>query len=303
MKILVPIDLIHSILPTLDLLDHLVDLKQADVKFLYVREMLPAYENLMQSVGSFADDWDRQLDQKASNLFAEARARIEGKCRSVDDELATGPAAMMIEQVARDEAYPVTVLTPGKHSPAERLFAGSVTARAVEHVPGTVIVARPNEKIAQGGLKRIMIGFDGSHNAREAIERSLVQFRIVESGADVVIVHSVDMIEPIKFMTPIAFVSALEQNMLMQGQAFLAEAEKLLKVAGVKKFDCCLVEGDPAAELTKMAKDTNADLLIIGAQGHSAIERFVVGSVSEKVASHAPCSVAVIKPEKAKKKK
>jgi nucleotide-binding universal stress UspA family protein len=297
MKILVPIDLVHSIKPTIDQLKVLMDLSKADIKLLYVREILPAYENLMQSVGTFSDDWNQQLDRKAAHLFEEAQNILKACCHSVATEIVSGPPAMMIEQVARDEGYGITVLTPGRHNPAERLFVGSVTDRVVAHCPGTIIVSRTHTETAKNGLKRIIIGFDGSENAREALARSISQFNIIESGAEVLIVYSVDMIEPIKFLTPIEFVSALEQNMLMQGQTFLADAEKILKAAGVKKINCCLVEGDPAAELTKMAKDVSADLVVLGAQGHSAIERFLVGSVSGKVVTHTPCSVAVIKPE------
>src|SRR5947209_7007335 len=108
MKILVPIDLVHPVKPILSLLQMLMDISQADVKLLYVRELLPAYENLMQSVGSFAEDWDRQIDDRAHKLFDEARAFIEPSCKSVQTEITSGPAAMMIDTVARDEAYDIT---------------------------------------------------------------------------------------------------------------------------------------------------------------------------------------------------
>src|SRR5207247_1778532 len=125
-------------------------------------------------------------DNKARKLFEEAKAYISPHCKLVETEIATGPTAMMIEQVAKDENYGVTVMTPGKHSPAERLFSGSVTARAVAHVPGTVVVSRPHVHGMKDGLRRVLFGFDGSHNARQAIERSLTLLNIVESDAEVV---------------------------------------------------------------------------------------------------------------------
>lgn len=300
MKILVPIDFVHPVKATLDLLMSLVDVSTADVKFLYVRELLPAYEHLMESIGTFAEDWDRQLDDRAHKIFGEAMTTAKQHCKSVQTEITSGPVAMMIDTVARDEGYDMTVLTPGPHSPAERLFAGSVTARAVAHLPGTVLVARPQEKGKTDGLSRILIGFDGSKNAKQAIDRAAEVFKLKESSAKITVVYSVDIVDPVKFLTPIEFVSAIEQNMLMQGEAFLAHAEGRLKQAGISsdKIDLCLIEGNPTSELIKMAKETSADLIVMGAQGHSAVERFLLGSVSDKVALHAPCSVAIVKPEK-----
>ena len=54
--------------------------------------------------------------------------------------------------------------------------------------------------------------------------------------------------------------------------------------------------GSPGAELTRLAKDENADLVVLGALGHSAIARVLLGSVSEHVATRADCSVLVVRP-------
>lgn len=303
MKILVAIDLVHPIQSTLELLKSTVDLKHADVKLLYVRELLPAYENVIHAQGSFSTDWDQQMDSKAHSLFDEAQIHLNGAVKSFETEITSGSPASMIETVAHDEGYDMIVVTPGKHNPAERLFAGSVTARVVNHAKGIVFIAKPQPETLKDGLTNVLIGFDGSTNARLAIEKALTLFDLTNKNVKVTVAHSVDLVDPVKFLMPLEFVSALEQNLLMQGETFLADAEKLLKGAGVSNIQSCLVEGNPAGELIKLAKDSKADLIIIGAQGHSAVEHFLVGSVSQKVATNAPCSVAVVKVPKEKSKK
>ena len=292
MKILVPVDLVQPIEPTIDVLKALVPLSKADVKLLYVREMLPAFENVIKSYGSFADDWDRETDAKAKAVLDQAIVKLQSLCKSVTGEVTNGPAAMIIETVARDEHFDMTVLSPRRHNVADRIFSGSVSNKVVHHARGTVLVARADtsEKLAN-----VVIGFDGSKNACDAVVKSIEQFAIIENQAKVTVVHSVDLAEPIKLLSPVAFVSALEQNLLMQGEALLAQAEKILSEAGVKNIELCLIEGDPASELIKLAKDAAADLVVMGARGHSSVEHFRIGSVSEKVAAHAHCSVAVIK--------
>lgn len=295
MKILVPVDLIQPIQPIITILNALVPLANADLKLLYVREMLPAFENVVKTSGSFPDDWDREFDAKAKAVMDEAIVQLQPLCKSVTGEVTHGPAAMIIETVARDEHFEMIVLAPRQHSVADRIFSGSVTNKVVHRAAGTLLIARPGS-LAGGRLANVMIGFDGSKNACEAITRSLQQFSIAENQPKVTVVHSVDLAEPYKLFGPVAFVSALEQNLLMQGETFLAQAEKILTDAGVKDIELCLIEGDPASELIKMAKDISADLVVIGARGHSTADHLMVGSVSEKVAAHAHCGVAVIKP-------
>lgn len=54
-----------------------------------------------------------------------------------------------------------------------------------------------------------------------------------------------------------------------------------------------LLSGHAAEEITKLADSEQVDLVSIGARGMNALERFLLGSTSEKVLSHAPCSVLV----------
>lgn len=51
--------------------------------------------------------------------------------------------------------------------------------------------------------------------------------------------------------------------------------------------------GSPAREILKKADDWEPDLIAVGSQGHSGLGRFLLGSVSQKVANEAHCSVRV----------
>jgi len=51
--------------------------------------------------------------------------------------------------------------------------------------------------------------------------------------------------------------------------------------------------GQPADEITNYAKESKSDLIVVGAHGTSLVEYMLIGSTSETVARHAPCSVLV----------
>ena len=55
--------------------------------------------------------------------------------------------------------------------------------------------------------------------------------------------------------------------------------------------------GAPQRELLEIAKEEDVDLIVIGAVGHSAVRRLLLGSVSDHIATHAECSVLIVRPE------
>lgn len=64
-----------------------------------------------------------------------------------------------------------------------------------------------------------------------------------------------------------------------------------------------VLDGSPAATIIDKARDWDADLLVLGSHGRSGLERFLMGSVAEKVVSNAPCSVLIVKSKQKKDQK
>jgi nucleotide-binding universal stress UspA family protein len=60
-----------------------------------------------------------------------------------------------------------------------------------------------------------------------------------------------------------------------------------------------LVTGDPADQILTAAENLDADLIILGSRGLNAVQRFLLGSVSTKVTTHAPCAALVVRPKAA----
>ena len=56
-----------------------------------------------------------------------------------------------------------------------------------------------------------------------------------------------------------------------------------------------LLEGDPAAEITRYAAGAGVDVIVIVTHGRTGVERLMMGSVAERVMRDAPCSVLVVK--------
>jgi nucleotide-binding universal stress UspA family protein len=68
-------------------------------------------------------------------------------------------------------------------------------------------------------------------------------------------------------------------------------------VPSLETVETEVVAGTPEQELVKKAEEWEADLIVTGSHGHGFWKRTWLGSVSDALIHHAPCSVLVIKDE------
>jgi nucleotide-binding universal stress UspA family protein len=296
MKVLVPIDIVQPLQPLLDELQKLVALKSSDLTLVYVKEQLPSYELVVGTTGDFKDDWTHKVDEKAKSTLAEAKAILEDKCNSVSTEIATGPPAMMIDEIARDDHYDMTVVTPHKHTLPGKVFLGSVSSKVLKHVKNTILIARPKEGSTKT-IRRVVMGIDGSDQSKYALRESVKRFSI-RKDTEITLLHAVAVADVMKMVSPIEYITMVENNLLLEGETYIAEGQKILAEEGYDNVQTVMKEGDPTHEILNLAESIDADLIVIGAQGRTAVQHFLLGSVSHKIATGSKCSTAIVKPPK-----
>lgn len=79
-----------------------------------------------------------------------------------------------------------------------------------------------------------------------------------------------------------------------QAKALVAKAADRLRDAGLNATPI-LEEDDPKSRIIDLATEWRADLIVLGSHGRTGLNRFLIGSVSEAVARHAPCSVEIVR--------
>ena len=181
------------------------------------------------------------------------------------------------------------------HSEIVRFFLGNVAKTVLREVPCSVGIIRPftGDKLAKVGMK-ILLATDGSKYS-EAAARSVAE-RAWPKGTKIKIVSVLALPELV--IGPLYGVAEVidraEEVKKEHAQEAISAAGKILSGAGLKSGGVALV-GDPRARILDEAKEWGADLIVVGAQGRSGIDRILQGSVSEAVAIHAHCSVEVIR--------
>lgn len=79
------------------------------------------------------------------------------------------------------------------------------------------------------------------------------------------------------------------------------EAEELVKRAGeglTRAGRCAsgkVITGVPRHAISAYAEEWGADLILVGSHGHSAVGRFLIGSVAQGILRKAPCSVEIVR--------
>ena len=77
-------------------------------------------------------------------------------------------------------------------------------------------------------------------------------------------------------------------------EGVLARAARELEAEGLE-VDTHAREGDPAHVIIEAAEELGAELIVVGSRGLTGLERFLMGSVSSKLAQHAPTSLMVVR--------
>ncbi len=137
-------------------------------------------------------------------------------------------------------------------------------------------------------MERIVVGFDGSEHSRKALERAAD----ISNGATVAVVSSANVSPYLR--DPSGAVSPVDPADADARTRALAEAREYLAGRGVKG-EFIEGHGKPADVIVEEAKESNADLIVVGTRGLGATKQLFMGSVSTNVVHHAPCDVLVVR--------
>lgn len=145
-----------------------------------------------------------------------------------------------------------------------------------------------------------VIGVDMGSTGDDAICEGL---RMIEAGA-LDTLHLLFIVDPTEVLDDGDFRALeYEEKALARAPAMLEQrARQRAQDLGLAKLRDRSVQGhgrlgDPATSLLQMCVDYEADLLIIGTHGRRGLDRWLEGSVAEKVVRDAHCPVLVARPK------
>ena len=137
--------------------------------------------------------------------------------------------------------------------------------------------------------KKILVPTDGSEFAKKAEKHALFLSKV--SGAEIVAVS----------VTENNFVNGLplDDEIYQLNQILKERSEENLKEFDELNEDDVKIthvirEGSPARVILEVAQEEDIDLIVMGSSGKSGFDRFIMGSVADKVVNSAKCAVLVV---------
>lgn len=248
------------------------------------------------TVVSVVPEYKGDLDMVAiGNVMASIRKPCEDALRKAE-ELARAEGALIktvceegepfekIIDLAVAENCELIVMGRRGLSRLERVLIGSVTARVIGHSPIDVLVV-PHD--AEVGWKRILLATDGSKYSKSASERA-IDFAFQYSG-QIIAVSVVDV--PAEFYGEAP--GAIE-DLIKKAKGYVEDVKIRAESVGIK-VETFVREGETYKTILDLAKDLNADTIVMGSHGRTGIRRLLMGSVTEKVIGYSTCPVLVVK--------
>jgi nucleotide-binding universal stress UspA family protein len=137
-------------------------------------------------------------------------------------------------------------------------------------------------------MKTILAANDGSESAKRAFQFAIELAKAF--GAGVIVVSVAQPSEPPTSVETAALLEAATEHFEKDFVGFRETA----KAAGVP-LETVIVVGHPADQIVHQAALREADLIVMGHRGKSRIQRWLLGSVSKRVLSYAPCTVTIVR--------
>jgi nucleotide-binding universal stress UspA family protein len=236
--------------------------------------------------------------EAARNLAIAASRRMQTIFPTWDvraEALIGSPATAILSKA--DEWKPDLIVV-GSHgrSALGRFILGSVSQKVVTEAHCSVRVAR-GRGIDAVAPARILLGFDGSFDARAAVHTIASREWPEKSAIRVIAILAPTISDsPLLPWTP-EQIAQREASAREWMQKQVEAAAEELRSSGLAVTPV-ITAGDPKQVLLDEVDGWGADCLFIGARGHNRLVRFMLGSVATAVATRAHCSVEVVRTKK-----
>jgi nucleotide-binding universal stress UspA family protein len=225
------------------------------------------------------------LDRLAGGI----RQNIEGSNAKVSLKIQAGePADNICDVVSKNKIELIIMASVSASGIKIGKMLGSVTDHVCHTVPIPVMLIRPNyvpkSKNKTPLINKLLVPTDGSDLSKMAIP---VGEKIAEAlKLPVIIFEMSEMIRPYNNWSgygPIIDYTFIDKDINKQVREEVAILNAQLKQKGLEATGLVTSGFDAATEIEKVCKKNDIDLIIMSTHGRSGLDRWLMGSVAEKV--------------------
>lgn len=143
-------------------------------------------------------------------------------------------------------------------------------------------------------FERIMIATDGSKHSERAAEAGIELARL--SGGAITIIYVADT-GRLSHLPEDMAIASIRSLLIREGEDATNYVEEMATRAGVASTKI-VVEGNPGEELLKRSSESGVEVMVMGSVGRTGLDKFLLGSVAEKVVRNSRVPVLTVPGEK-----
>lgn len=139
-------------------------------------------------------------------------------------------------------------------------------------------------------FEKILAATDGSEHGLRAAKVAVELGRI--SGGKVYAVYVADT-QRTAHLPDDMLLFSIKELLLKEGKDAIKLVQEMAENSGVD-FKGAVVEGNPSDEIMRYAKKEGTDVIVVGAVGRTGLDKFLLGSVAEKVVRNSKIPVLTV---------
>ncbi|CAL9492833.1 Universal stress protein [Nocardiopsis dassonvillei] len=237
-----------------------------------------------------------EIQGQAAEVLRDAAAHVAEVRPGVEAETVTALEEAPLALLRQSHPHDLLVVGTRGMGTVKAMFVGSVSVRLAAQAPCPVAVVPAHDgKPTATGLKRIVVGVDGSPNSRRALGAAVDL--VAGTGGELVVVHSWEVPYP---YDPVALTASgfQPQEDLFEKQSEQLVAEMLAEAIDEQRDDVAIdvtvvrTQDAPVNAILKAAE--GADAIVVGSRGRGTVRGLLLGSVSQGLLHHSKIPVVVL---------
>jgi nucleotide-binding universal stress UspA family protein len=264
-------------------------------RIVYVSHVVEQSDVFSDLARTIFTDWKKQALNKARELVDRLAEPLSSHTSTARGLVREGKAKRTLLQLISDYRIDLTVVAPFASFRAKRFLLGSISETILHDSPTSVAIARA--RLRRQNRRTILLGLDGSTSAQKSAKWVLSH---ISPRCRVLLVYVQE--PPDTLLDRMARMSTEISPQLRRAQKarnrraarYLERTGNLLRAKG-HSVTIQIDEGPAATQILDVAERNNADLIVLGSRGLGTFDRYTLGSVSNKVARFAGCSVVIVK--------
>jgi len=206
------------------------------------------------------------------------------------------PGPQLIEVAADVDADLIVLGTQGL-SGLKHLLIGSTAEYVVRRSACPVLTVHPSDRVLEGSIETVILPTDLSSDADFAVDAFIEIF--VNAGRPQVVLAYADRTPP--YLEPFRHGALLRLN---ERDVVKEEIERKMEPVAERlraarfEVETEVLDGDPISVMTDLARDRNADLILMSTHGRSAIVNMLLGRTAQRIVQHASCPCLTVRPSR-----